>query len=729
MAVFCILSLVLPGCSKKQVLVSAPPQEGKNIYHKSSPKSLSDQIRSVFKVSEINRWAERQADNRELLERYPEIAPTLAQVEKDPTDLGAKRRLAQFYSEKKLYRRALEQYTELAVQLPEDAEIQLTLGQIWDYKGAYAIALRHTINAVEINPESIPANTLLGMVYLHREEPKQAVAAFQNVLQLDPENGPVLANLGYAYLQLKEWQKASEYLEDAVQRSSDSARVRNNLGIAKAYLGDEEGALKEFLKVSQPAVAYNNLGAAYLAIEDWSKARDAFEQALAWDSSYVKARLNLIEAESYLPPPSTVDLTPYDSRLASLQTSWKEYFGIARQNIIDLPKQQLFSSSETFPFPLQRLGFPLQSAASSLSAQLLDERPGEQSSPLPSENPAPSPFVQPNQADPISLAELAPLAFTVENEVTDAPVSVGAEKQLATMTTEADGPPSGVRLPSPVEMADLSSLLTHVITDPVPTLGSKSRSSGQSIDKLKIAGGELLEMLVRQPSLDWTAVAQTPDASYEGNLALADKPVSMATQDHQVAYPAQVWLVTPMPAPRLPFLGLPQQKVITPQPMAMNRVVFPPQDMAGRTNEEDESQAQVRAQSPLAQLDQPAGKQDERTDDQALAAHRTEIPETASPTAGPSLQVPKSTSLDSYPAPSFDQFTAIRDEVVNSQAERTDETETQSAGISSRVPLEPSGLAGLAGAALILLSLGTTRLYMRWRSPLRSPGKSESDEE
>ena len=40
------------------------PQEGKNSYKKSSPKRFSDQIRSVFKVSEINRWAKKRMLNR-----------------------------------------------------------------------------------------------------------------------------------------------------------------------------------------------------------------------------------------------------------------------------------------------------------------------------------------------------------------------------------------------------------------------------------------------------------------------------------------------------------------------------------------------------------------------------------------------------------------------------------------------------------------------------------------
>jgi tetratricopeptide (TPR) repeat protein len=689
---------LLPGCTRKQVLVSAP-QEGKNFYKKSSPKRFSDQIRSVFKVSEINRWAKKRMDRESLLERYPEVIPTLAQVERDPTDLGAKRRLAEFFAKKKLYRRALKHFTELAVLLPDDEEIQLTLGRIWDYQGAHAIALRHAINAVEINPESVPAHTLLGTVYLHREEPEKAAVAFQSVLELDPDNTSILANIGYAYLQLKDWQSASKYLEIAIQNDPESTRIRNNLGIAKAYLGDEEGAIQEFLKVSEPAVAYNNLGAAYLAHKHWSKARDAFEKALAWDPRYVKARLNLMEAESYLPPPSAVDLPPSSSRFAWLQTSWEEYYGINSQNIISLPRQQLFHSTDSFPFPLQRLGLPPASAYSDLLRQVPHEPKAAKVLPVqpaiqePGNGDSPTPETH-------SLAELAPLPFTVE-DASASPQSARSLLALASVENQKD-----VTLPSPVEMADLSKLLSHVVAAPLQSL----RHREESLEDIQLAGGNLLEMLVRPPSGAWAKIALPPKAGFG---PVVDETVSGS---YQVSYPAQVWLAPKSPAPKLPDFDLQREEQSSQKMGALRKVSLPFQLPRTKSSE-------VNASVETIQKPEKTVAAIESTQTQLVLAE-TDTSDEISTAAVRSIQ-----PEDRNKVLSFDQFTLVREQVFDSQVDRSNQPQGQASEASKELPVKPSGLAGLAGAALILFSLGTTRLFLRWRSPFRGPGKPEPEEE
>lgn len=725
MAVFCILTLVSPGCSKKQTFVSAP-QEAENPYKKSSPKSLSDQIRSVFKISEINRWAKKQADTSVVLQRYPEIEKTLAQVEKDPSDLGAKRRLADFYASKKLYRRALQVYAELGAILPDDAGVQLALARIWDLQGAPSIALRHAVNAVELEPDSVEALSLLGMVHLHREEPQKASKALASALELSPDNGDLLANIGFAFLQMKDWKQAAGYLESALRSHPDSAKIRNNLGIAKVYLGDEEGAIEEFLKVSEPAVAYNNLGAAYLANKQWAEARDALEISLAWKPGYVKAELNLLEAESYLPPPNIVDLGKFNTRLAWLQSSWEEHIGINTQSVFNLPKQRLFRSAESFPVPLQRLALPMQSTSTNFSGQLPFRSIEEEGLPFPHgiiEEKILAPGQQADGAPPedqtTDLAELEPVPFTVRQA--EAPVSLEqAESPLTALLPDTAQSEREVQLPSPVDMSKMGTLLSHVISAPIQTLGRISPDRNQPLSNVKLAGGDLLNMVVERPGFDWNAVAQAPEASY--SVESDDTPVESTAllKSQPIPFPAQVWLV---PNSNLPVAAAIEDSAPVPQTVqnsaAMQSVEFPFQLFRNPV---------AIPKGPIQETAVVALAEESRQTvaiEEMKVAEPDPVPEikTSKVLARTVEPIPEVSAVAlEYSAHSFDQFAALREQVL---ANRTDTPEDQE--MNSGMPVRASGLAGLAGAALILFSLGTTQLYFRFRSPFKRLGILEKD--
>jgi tetratricopeptide (TPR) repeat protein len=638
---------------------------------------LSDQIRSVFKISEINRWAKKEADRETLLQRYPEIEATLRQVERDPSDLGAKRRLAEFFVKKQLYRRALQHYSELSVMLPEDEDVQLALAQIWEYQGAHAIALRHALNAVELSPDSIRANTVLGMVYLHRDEPGKASKAFLAVLKQDPENGPVLANTGYTYLQLKQWETAVGYLEAALKINPDSVEVRNNLGIARTYLGDEEGALQEFLQVNRPAAAYNNLGVAYLAQQNWSKAHDAFQAALAWEPDYVKARLNLLEAESYLPSPSVVHLSEFNTRLAWLGSSWEKHAGISNQGIFNLPQLRLPQSREYLRFPHQSLEMTMESGLQqtpfpgALSSQATQAVPADSGAAAVEK---PSVTEEGAGQEAVGLSSVDPLPFTVKgtgksDSMTPPPLSKGFD-------SSGPEPPSGVRT------ADLGQLLNHAIESTLAT--QKSRPSKPAT----LAGVDLLSLLLKRPNPDWNKLADLPAT---GSAGLADLD--------QQNFPAQVWLPprggqeTEIDSPELHPSSLP--RLASRQP-----VTFPFQ------------------LSPLL-MDYPEPIVT------ASQEFKSEVFESTEPSEPVREETQKTAVMPSPPDPepveqqpqlvSFDQFAATRKKaLINAEDPMVEPSEAAS---PFEIPI--SGLAGLAGLFLILISLGSSRLYVRWRSPLK----------
>jgi hypothetical protein len=72
--------------------------------------------------------------------------------------------------------------------------------------------------------------------------------------------------------------------------------------------------------------------------------------------------------------------------------------------------------------------------------------------------------------------------------------------------------------------------------------------------------------------------------------------------------------------------------------------------------------------------------------------------------------------LEQEPEQLFDQFSAVRNQIVDAQqAAETFEPQASKKG----KPLLGSGTAGLVGVLMILIFLGGRQLFVRWRSPIK----------
>ena len=313
------------GCSRRPVLSHEVPP-GKNVYHAASPADLSPYIRTVLKISQEN------TENRQALKKFHEQRPTLEEllrhIAESPEDIESRRTLAAHYLKEGLYYSAFELYEQIRSNGFEDATAELGLARIWDTWGHDSLAKRHAERALELDPKSAEALELLGKIHLHRNDLQAAVSAFLEALTLTPENPSLHSTLGSVFLKLGNSGEARGYLEEAVALDPALIEARNNLAEALARLGDYDGALHEFAAANPPAAAFNKLGLVYLADRKWEKARNAFKQALAQDPDDEKARLNLSIAQSYLPPPTIINLPP----LEVASSAWQAY-GIENSGI------------------------------------------------------------------------------------------------------------------------------------------------------------------------------------------------------------------------------------------------------------------------------------------------------------------------------------------------------------------------------------------------------------
>lgn len=305
-----IVALSLPACSGRKSVVTSPKARAASASESSSPTALSEYIRTVLKISQENTAATEEALKR-LHERRPDLAALVGQINENPDDLSARRLLAAAYMSEGLYHYAFPLYQEIRLRDPGNPVAELATSRIWYQWGDYSLARQHAEQALVLYPQLVGAHELLGRIHLQRNEPDAAIYSLLSAARFEPRNAALMADVGYAYFVKADLKSARHYLEKAVLFEPSLIEARNNLGVVLGHLGDYGGALQEFTAANGRAAAFNNLGAVYLAQRRWDDARGAFRQALALDPENAKARENLAEVESRMPPPTVVDLPSF----------------------------------------------------------------------------------------------------------------------------------------------------------------------------------------------------------------------------------------------------------------------------------------------------------------------------------------------------------------------------------------------------------------------------------
>lgn len=301
----CVMLLLTSGCVSRTAHVmpqnftpqhispKQPPHQGPV-----KPSSLSDYIRGVYKLSAE---ASRQLEQRStLLAEAPEMEDLVNRVEQDPQDTEARSRLIAEYMSRKLYWGA---YELLASSLPgslNDPETNLNLAEIWDAWGLNDLAQQYAERAISNGANSARAYETIGRIELHRHHPTEALLWYSRSLE-SARTAPVLANMGFAYMLKSELESARASLEEATQLDDTLEEAHNNLAIVLSKTGDETGALNHLLRISRPAVAFNNMGVLYLQSQQLRDAQYYFEKALRLEPDYEVARRNLSEVEAMVP--------------------------------------------------------------------------------------------------------------------------------------------------------------------------------------------------------------------------------------------------------------------------------------------------------------------------------------------------------------------------------------------------------------------------------------------
>jgi putative PEP-CTERM system TPR-repeat lipoprotein len=226
---------------------------------------------------------------------------------------------------------ARENLIQILGVAPEHVPSQLLFGVVSYLKEDLDRAEESLSRVHSALPENFQVAKLLGASRIKLKTPERAIDVMQPFLTRHQDDVQLLALLASAYMMHGDHAKGAEMMQRAVELEPEKARLRTQLALSLLAGGEADGAVdqlqsaveleqdliqvdvmlvmmhlkqqrfEEALKVSKALetrmpnspIPYNLTGLAYFAQQDDSKAAEAFNKALAVDSTFVTAELNL----------------------------------------------------------------------------------------------------------------------------------------------------------------------------------------------------------------------------------------------------------------------------------------------------------------------------------------------------------------------------------------------------------------------------------------------------
>ena len=191
-------------------------------------------------------------------------------------------------------------YFEKAVEIdPGYAESWYQAGFCYGMLGRHADALKASRQAARLRPEWAETHINIGASSFALAQYKEAAEAYRQATKLDSDNADTQYALG---LSLNKLNRADEEIlayKRAVAIKPDFANAWEQLGAAYFKQKRYAPAIEAFeqLKTYKPdAKTYNYLGESYLELGKTQESLDAFNNAVAYNPDFDRARFNLGKA-------------------------------------------------------------------------------------------------------------------------------------------------------------------------------------------------------------------------------------------------------------------------------------------------------------------------------------------------------------------------------------------------------------------------------------------------
>ena len=180
-----------------------------------------------------------------------------------------------------------------------DRDVQFHLGRSFGALGSWPEASVHYERAAQLAPGDADVLAGLGEALYACDRKAEAQTALRAARALNPGDAHVNHLLGLALLDTVHEEEALDCLRDAFEANTDP-RAANNYAIILSQLGRQQRAIEVLRQTVEHhpdyARAWDTLGALYVGLGQRSKARAAFEQAIALNPEEPQPYINLANA-------------------------------------------------------------------------------------------------------------------------------------------------------------------------------------------------------------------------------------------------------------------------------------------------------------------------------------------------------------------------------------------------------------------------------------------------
>jgi len=150
-------------------------------------------------------------------------------------------------------------------EVQSKADFHYKLANNYFYSGNVDLAIREVLVAIQIDPTHADAHHLYGFILFGRKQFEDAIEHFQAAILYKPDFFSAVQNLGSVYLAMSRWRDAIETLEPLTRKPS----------------------------YTTPYLAHNNVGWAYLNLNDLANARKHLQMAVFLNPKFCLGYYNL----------------------------------------------------------------------------------------------------------------------------------------------------------------------------------------------------------------------------------------------------------------------------------------------------------------------------------------------------------------------------------------------------------------------------------------------------
>ena len=192
---------------------------------------------------------------------------------------------------------ALTAYQEAANASPDDASLWYDLGCLYALRHDVSLSRSAFQRALLLNPRLAAAHDALGQLYEQEGHLACAHAFYVSADAIEPGNVKFLRHLSRALLRLNQLEAARQSLQQLLNVKPSDLEARYELGVLELRANAPDLAIHEFHymieRVPDHVLAWNGLALAYARIDEFGKASDALDHALALQPKNANTQTNL----------------------------------------------------------------------------------------------------------------------------------------------------------------------------------------------------------------------------------------------------------------------------------------------------------------------------------------------------------------------------------------------------------------------------------------------------